>query len=334
MDKNLKYILEELFAGATLSRVTAKTNMIDIATNQVHENQVAAFLTVFNVREITSEEFRGFRDAMLELALKVDLSPNRVMDLCGTGGDGKNTFNISTLSSLVAAGAGVKVAKHGNRSVSSNCGSSNVLEYMGVNFTNDTKQLKKQIEEVGICFLHAPLFHPAMKNLAPIRKSIGVKTFINLLGPLVNPAQPQAQLTGVFSLEAARKYYNLWKEEDMDFAVVHDLGGYDEISLTNEVKLFNMEGEHTISPADFGFETIQPEALYGGEDVASSAEIFMKILDVNGREAQNNVVCANAGLAISTYKGIPLKDGVEEAKASLMERKAQNVLNQIVEWTY
>ena len=330
MSKNLKNILEKLFEGATLSREQAKQTLMEVATNQYNDSQVAAFLIVFNVRDITNDEFGGFRDAMLELALQVDLSPNRVMDLCGTGGDGKNTFNVSTLASFVAAGACVKVAKHGNKSVSSNCGSSNVLEYLGIHFTNDIEQLKQHVEEIGICFLHAPLFHPAMKNLGPIRNSLGVKTFINMLGPLVNPAKPEAQMTGVFSLEVADKYYQLWREEDNDYAIVHDLGGYDEISLTNDVKVFNKNGEHIFTPLDFGFEKIEAEDLYGGEDVPSAAKIFMNVLNGEGTKAQGNVVCANAGLAISTYKGISLKEGVEQAKVSLSSGKALEILSKCI----
>lgn len=324
---DLKTILNRLFKGEKLAFEEAKAVFTQITNAQFNDVQVAAFLSIYNVRPITIEEFNGFKAAMLSICIPLHFEGERIMDVCGTGGDGKNTFNISTLSSLVAAAAGVKVAKHGNKSVSSNCGSSNVLEHFGVQFTTDEQQLKKQLSQNNICFLHAPLFHPALKNVAKVRADLGVKTFLNMLGPLVNPARPQVQTAGVFSTTVARLYYYSLQQENMDFAIIHDLNGYDEISLTGPVKLFTNDGEMVLQPADFGFSTIHENEIYGGEDIESAAKIFMSILEGKGSDAQQNVVAANAGLAIATYKKIPIKEGVEQALACLKNQSALNVLH-------
>lgn len=326
----MKQILQKLFNSETLSREEAKAILIRVANAEFNDVQVAAFLTVFNVRNITIDEFTGFREAMLELCVHVDLGNVRTMDLCGTGGDGKDTFNISTISSFVVAASGVKVAKHGNKSVSSKCGSSNVLEYLGVPFYSSAKQLSDQLSTSGICFLHAPLFHPAMKNVASVRAALGTKTFFNMLGPLVNPARPQVQMTGVFNTEVARLYYYVLQEIGIDFSVVYDLNGYDEISLTGPVKIYNSNGEALLEPSDFGLPTYQPNDILGGNDIASSAAIFLDILSGKGTAAQNDVVAANAGLAIATYKNITLKEAVKEASEMLKSGKAMAVLNSII----
>ena len=240
----------------------------------------------------------------MELCLAVDLSDYNPIDLCGTGGDGKDTFNISTLASFVTAGAGIKVTKHGNYGVSSKCGSSNVMEFLGIKFSNEADFLKKSIDEAGICVLHAPLFHPAMKNVAPIRRELAVKTFFNMLGPMVNPAFPKNQMVGVFNLELARMYGYLYQNTDKNFTVLHALDGYDEISLTGDTKTISNTSEGILAPRDFGVQKITQEEIIGGDDVAESAQIFMQILQGKGTEAQNNVVCANAGVAIATVEGI------------------------------
>ena len=239
------------------------------------------------------------------------------MDLCGTGGDGKDTFNISTLASFVTAGAGVKVAKHGNYGVSSSCGSSNVLEHLGIRFSNEESFLQRSIDKAGICILHAPLFHPAMKNVAPIRKELGVKTFFNMLGPMVNPSFPQNQMVGVFNLELARMYGYLYQTTDKNYAILHDLAGYDEISLTDRTKMITNEEDKMIIPSDLGIQSIMQEDIYGGKTVKESAEIFCKSIEGEGTEAQSNVVCANAGLAISVVNKISHREGFELAKESL-----------------
>lgn len=322
----MKETLSRLINHEILQKQDAKQILVNIAKGDYNTSQIAAFLTVYMMRSITIEELEGFRDALLELCLAVDLSDYNPIDLCGTGGDGKDTFNISTLASFVAAGAGIKVTKHGNYGVSSKCGSSNVMEYLGIKFSNEADFLKKSIEEAGICVLHAPLFHPAMKNVAPIRKELGVKTFFNMLGPMVNPAFPNNQMVGVFNLELARMYAYLYQNTDKNFTILHALDGYDEISLTGDTKTISRNSEGILSPKDFGLEKVKAGEILGGDDIGSSAQIFMEVLKGKGTTAQNNVVCANAGIAIATVKGCTPKEGFEKAMESLLSGKGLNAL--------
>ncbi|MGB7787075.1 MAG: anthranilate phosphoribosyltransferase [Salinimicrobium sp.] len=318
----MKQILNRLINHETISREEARGVLVNISQGSYNESQIAAFLTVYMMRSITLDELEGFRDALLELCLPVDLQQYDPVDLCGTGGDGKDTFNISTLASFVTAGAGVPVAKHGNYGVSSGCGSSNVMEQLGIRFSNENDFLKKSMDEANICFLHAALFHPAMKNVAPIRKSLAVKTFFNMLGPMVNPAFPKNQVVGVFSLELARMYGYLYQKTDKNFTILHALDGYDEISLTGRTKMITNTSEAMLKPEDLGISAIAAEDIAGGSSVESAAEIFLKILKGDGSEAQNNVVCANAGMAISTVQKTGIKQGFETAKESLLSGKA------------
>nr|WP_298794639.1 anthranilate phosphoribosyltransferase [uncultured Allomuricauda sp.] len=325
----MKETLNKLINHEILSKSDAKQILVNIAKGDYNTSQIAAFLTVYMMRSITIEELEGFRDALLELCLAVDLSEFNPIDLCGTGGDGKDTFNISTLASFVTAGAGVKVTKHGNYGVSSKCGSSNVMEFLGIKFSNEADFLKKSIDEAGICVLHAPLFHPAMKNVAPIRRELGVKTFFNMLGPMVNPAFPKNQMVGVFNLELARMYGYLYQNTDKNFTVLHALDGYDEISLTGDTKTISNTSEGILAPIDFGVKRITQAEITGGDDVADSAQIFMDILQGKGTEAQNNVVCANAGVAIATVNEISPKEGFEKAKESLLSGKGLEALKKL-----
>lgn len=318
----MKAILNRLTQHETLQKEEAASILVQIASGAYHPSQIASFLTVFMMRSITLEELEGFREALLELCVAIDLSEFTPIDLCGTGGDGKDTFNISTLASFVTAGAGVKVAKHGNYGVSSGCGSSNVLEHLGIRFSNDEDFLRRCIDQAGICVLHAPLFHPAMKNVAPIRRELGVKTFFNMLGPLVNPAFPEYQLTGVFNLELARLYGYLFQKTDQNFTILYALDGYDEISLTGPAKAIRNSGEGLIDPQDFGVEPLSEKQITGGATVPSSAGIFTSVLDGKGTPAQNNVVCANAAMAIATATDCTPLEGFEKAKASLMSGQA------------
>src|SRR3954471_8025076 len=295
----MKHILNDLINHRSLTKDTARQVLVDLTSGKYNASQMTAFMTVYMMRSITVDELQGFRDAMLELCIPVRFD-EPVMDVCGTGGDGKNTFNMSTLSSFVVAAAGQPVAKHGNYGVSSACGSSNVLEYFGYRFTNDVDELRRSLDRANICFMHAPLFHPAMKNVAPIRKELGVKTFFNMLGPMVNPAFPKRQLVGVFSLELARQYGYLYQNTDKDFVILHSLGGYDEISLTGPFKYFYNQGECVAEPADIGLPQLKYEDLRGGESVEESAGIFMKVLEGKGSAAQNSAVIANAGMALFT----------------------------------
>ncbi len=325
----MKQILNRLINHEILSKEDAKQVLVNIAKGNYNTSQIAAFLTVYMMRSITIEELEGFRDALLELCLAVDLSDYNPIDLCGTGGDGKDTFNISTLASFVTAGAGVKVTKHGNYGVSSKCGSSNVMEFLGIKFSNEADFLKKSIDEAGICVLHAPLFHPAMKNVAPIRRELAVKTFFNMLGPMVNPAFPKNQMVGVFNLELARMYGYLYQNTDKNFTVLHALDGYDEISLTGATKTISRDSENMLLPSDFDVKPITQEEIIGGDDVAASAKIFLDILNGKGTEAQNNVVSANAGVAIATVENISPKRGFEKAKESLLSGKGLETLKKL-----
>ena len=326
----MKHVLDRLINHETISATEAKQILINISKGDYNQSQIAAFLTIFMMRTVTLEELRGFRDALLELCIPVDLAAYNPIDLCGTGGDGIDTFNISTLSSFVTAAAGVPVAKHGNYGVSSACGSSNVLESLGVKFSNDVDFLERAIATTGICVLHAPLFHPAMKNVAPIRRELGVKTFFNMLGPMVNPAFPKNQMVGVFSLELLRLYNYLYQDSDKNYSIVHDLGGYDEISLTNTVKIVSNHSEVLFSAEDLGLQNNTQEAIFGGNTVADASKIFKTIISGNGTEAQNNVVCTNAGLAIATSKKITHIEGYELAKEALHSGKANECLTKLI----
>lgn len=318
----MKQILNRLINQENISSEEAKQVLVNISKGDYNQSQIASFLTVFMMRSITIEELFGFRDALLELCIPVDFKDYNAIDLCGTGGDGKDTFNISTLASFVTAGAGVNVTKHGNYGVSSACGSSNVLEHLGVKFSSNKDVLKQSLDKAGICILHAPLFHPAMKNVAPIRRELGVKTFFNMLGPMVNPAFPKHQLVGVFNLELLRMYGYLYQNTDKNYTILHALDGYDEISLTGPTKVIRNDSEYMITPENFGLQTLNKEAIHGGDTVDCSAKIFTHILNGHGTDAQNNVVCANAAMAIATVTNKSVEDSFELAKESLLSKKA------------
>jgi anthranilate phosphoribosyltransferase len=279
----MKEILQKLTSHIPLGREEAGNILKKITKGEYNNSQVSAFLTVFMMRMITVHELAGFRDALLDLCLATDLSEFETIDLCGTGGDGKNTFNISTLSSFVVAGAGGKVAKHGNYGVSSACGSSNVMEYLGYNFTNNRDILRNQLDKVNICFLHAPLFHPAMKTIAPIRRELSVKTFFNLLGPMVNPSFPQNQLVGVWNLETARLYNYIYQQTDKNYTIIYSLDGYDEISLTSDFKMISNNEEELLSPESINYPRLNPEELKGGTNVEESVRIFLNIIEGKNR---------------------------------------------------
>lgn len=327
----MKTILNRLINHEILSKEEAKNVLVNISTGSYNPSQIASFLTVYMMRSISIEELSGFREALLELCIRVDLSAYNTIDLCGTGGDGKDTFNISTLASFVAAGAGIKVAKHGNYGVSSISGSSNVMEKLGVKFSNDNDFLEKCIDKAGICILHAPLFHPAMKNVGPIRKELGVKTFFNMLGPMVNPSFPKNQLVGVFNLELARMYGYLYQNTDRNFTILHSLDGYDEISLTCPTKFISNTHEGVLNPNDFGVQQLLQSEIAGGKTIDESAAMFTNIISGRGTESQNNVVCANAAMAIATVNGSSPLESFQLAKESLLSGKGLVALNKLQE---
>jgi anthranilate phosphoribosyltransferase len=326
----MKTVLNELIDHQLLTKEAARQVLLDLASGKYNPAQMSAFMTVYMMRSIKTEELEGFRDAMLELCLPVKLDLP-VMDVCGTGGDGKNTFNISTLSAFVVAGAGQPVAKHGNYGVSSVSGSSNVLEYFGYKFSNDVSELKRSLDRANICFMHAPLFHPAMKNVGPIRKELGVKTFFNMLGPMVNPAFPKKQLVGVFNLELARQYAYLYQQTDKQFLILHSLDGFDEISLTSPFKFFFNGGEKLLAPRDLHFDKLSLQDLKGGETVEEAGKLFIQILEGNGTKAQNAVVLANAGMALYCAKQSgSIEDALQKARESLDAGKALNCFKKLI----
>ncbi|MDG1475907.1 MAG: anthranilate phosphoribosyltransferase [Vicingaceae bacterium] len=327
----MKHTLNNLFEHKTLSEQNAYDILTRIGKGDFNHSQIAAFLTVYLMRNISVEELTGFRNALLDLCLKIDLSEFNTIDVCGTGGDGKDTFNISTLSAFVVAGAGYKVAKHGNYGVSSSCGSSNVLEYLGYQFTNDESILKSQLDEANFCMMHAPLFHPAMKNVAPIRKELGIKTFFNMLGPLVNPSNPQNQLVGVFNLEIARIYNYLLQSSDKKYTILHSLDGYDEISLTGKFKAISNNGETLLSPENIGFKTQMQEDIFGGNTVKDASKIFINVLNNECTQKQKNAVLANSSFAIKCFEpNKTLAECTDIAQESIDSGKAYQSLKKLI----
>jgi anthranilate phosphoribosyltransferase len=327
MKKILNYLLEH----KTLSREAAKDVLLQMSEGKFNDSELAAFITVFLMRSITIDELLGFRDALLSLCVKVDLGNHQVIDIVGTGGDGKNTFNISTLACFIVAGAGEKVAKHGNYGASSISGSSNVMEQLGYVFTNQSDQLRKELETANICFLHAPLFHPALKVVGPIRRNLGVRTFFNMLGPLVNPAAPTTQLIGVYSLEMARIYNYLLQQTGKPFTIIHSLDGYDEVSLTNDTKVITAAGERMYSARELGKRQVMPHDLYGGDTLEAAAAIFRSIISGKGTWAQNAVVLANAALALAgTGKYANYEEAYQAAVRSLESGAALQSLETLI----
>ena len=327
----MKQILQYLFNHQTLTKAEAKAILIEISQNKFNESEVISFITVFLMRSITLEELEGFREALLQLAKPIDLGTKDLVDIVGTGGDGKNTFNISTLASFIVAGTGQKVAKQGNYGASTISGASNVLEELGYKFKDNSKDLKNDLARSNICFLHAPLFHPALKTVAPLRKQLGLNTFFNLLVPLVNPVQHNFTMIGVANLEIARVYQYLLQKQKNEFMLVHALDGYDEISLTSDTKLFDKSGEKIYSAQDLGFKNISPESIFGGNTKEEASKIFRNILEGNGTYEQNSVVLANASMALlNTKKYGDYENCFAMAKDSLESGKALNCLKQLI----
>ncbi len=326
----MKETLQYLFEGNKLTREQAKATLIEVGKGMHSEAEFASFLTVFKMRPLESEELAGFRDAMVELSTEADLSAYNGMDIVGTGGDGKNTFNISTLACFVVAGAGVNITKHGNYAATSNSGSSNVLEFLGYEFSNDINKLKADLEKGNFCFLHAPLFHPAMKNIAPVRRALKVPTFFNILGPMINPSKPKYQVLGVNNSENFNHYKNVYETLDVDYAIVHSTDGYDEISLTADTRFATKEKDELLSQAEFGMEKVDQQKLYGGDSVEDAAKIFMNVLKGNGTAEQTNVVLANAAVALNVvYPEKTLPECVEMARESLQSGKALEKLKAV-----
>jgi anthranilate phosphoribosyltransferase len=327
----MKTLLDKLFDGQTLNSSEAKELLRMITSEEVNEVQIVAAISALKMRTITSSELNGFRSALLDQALMPNLLTTEAIDVCGTGGDGKNTFNISTLAALIIAGAGYKVIKHGNYGVSSLVGSSTILEYLGYKFSKDEALLNEQLSETNMCFLHAPLFHPALKKVAGIRKALGVRTFFNFLGPLVNPVQPKYQLTGVYNLQLLRVYKEILSAERDGFKVVHSLDGYDEVSLTGPFKTAERTREMILYPEDLKLKQIEAKDIFGGETLDEAARIFTAVLSGKGTTEQSNVVLANAALGIQCFdptKSFPV--AFEEAKNSVYSLKAKEGFEQAI----
>ena len=326
----MKKILEKLFDHNYLEYEESKKVLKEISSKKYNNSQVASFLTVFKMRNPSVQEIEGFRDALLDLCVKIDLSSDfETIDLCGTGGDGKNTFNISTISSFVVAGAGYKVTKHGNYGVSSSCGSSDVLQQLGIKLSNDDGYLKKCLDKGNFCYLHAPLFHPAMKNVAGVRKELEFKTFFNILGPLVNPLQPKNQLCGVYNLEISRLYGYVFENSKKNYSILYSLDGYDEISLTSDFMKISRNDSTINSPDYFGFNKINPDEIKGGESIKDSASIFTKILKNEATKSQTDVVLANSAIAIQTITNKTIDECLSIAKQSIDSGSALNCLKKI-----
>lgn len=327
----MKKILQILFEHKTLSKQQAQEVLLNIGKGTYNEHEIASFMTVYLMRSITIEELQGFRDALLELSVKANFNDFETIDIVGTGGDGKNTFNISTLACFIVAGAGQKVTKHGNYGASSISGSSNVMEELGYRFKSDNDQLKRELDAANICFLHAPFFHPALKTVGPIRKNLGVRTFFNMLGPMVNPAKPAYQLVGVYSLEMARIYNYLLQQTGNPFTIIHSLDGYDEISLTNDTKIITQHGEKIMTPEQLGKRSVTALDIHGGNSVAEAARIFQRIIKGEGSFAQNAVVLANAAMALhSTARYKTYDEAYAAAVESLESGKAHQSLQTLI----
>ena len=327
----MKNILQQLIANETLSKSEAKDILVNITNNKYNDSQLSSFFTIFMMRMMTVAEFEGFREALLELSLPIDFDGADTIDLVGTGGDGKNSFNISTLSSFIVAGAGYKVTKHGNYGSSSISGSSNVLEYLGYKFTNNQDNLRGQLEKYNITFLHAPLFHPALKNVANVRKELGLRTIFNLLGPVVNPSRPKHQLLGVYNKEIGELYSKLLKNVNVNYSIVNSVDGYDEISLTSDINLFTPDNFKVVKPKELGFDKVLQSDIFGGDSIASAGKIFTNILKGNGTTAQNNVVIVNSAYAINTISGKSIEDSIELAKKSLFDGRALSVFKNLID---
>lgn len=328
----MKQILHKLFEHQYLGRDEARTILQNIAHERYNEAQVASLITVFLMRNISIEELCGFRDALLEMRVAVDLNEYSPIDIVGTGGDSKNTFNISTAACFVVAGAGFPVVKHGNYGATSVSGASNVMEQHGVRFTNSIDLLRRSIEQCNIAYLHAPLFNPALKAVAPVRKALAVRTFFNMLGPLVNPVLPRYQLLGVYSLPLLRLYSYTFQASDTKFAVVHSLDGCDEISLTSEFKVATCGNEKIYTPEHLGFERYTEAQLDGGDTPEAAARIFDNVMAGKATEAQKSVVVVNAAFAIQVIcPQKSINECIALARESLDSGRAQATLKKFIE---
>ncbi len=329
----MKQTLYRLFEHQHLTKEESREILINMAEGQYNESQIAAFISVYLMRSISVDEILGFREALLEMRVNVDpLRAYLPIDIVGTGGDNKNTFNVSTAACFVVAGAGYKVVKHGNYGATSVSGASNVMEEHGVKFTKDVSCHERSLDKTNIAYLHAPFFNPALKTVAPVRKSLGVRTFFNILGPIVNPLIPDRQMLGVYDLKMARLYQYIYQQTQCDFSVVHSLDGYDEISLTAPFKVFDRHGESLYEPWQIGFSVCKQSDLEGGETPRDAALIFDNVMNNTATLAQKNCVVANAAFAIRTIEPtLSLENCIAEATESIDSGKAKETLKKFIE---
>ena len=328
----MKHLLYKLFEHNKLDREESREVLLRMVNGEYNDSQIAAFVTVFLMRSITIDELAGFRDALLEMRVPVDLSEYDAVDIVGTGGDNKNTFNISTAACFTVAGAGYKVVKHGNYGFSSISGASDVIERHGVKFTNEIGKMRHSLDKCNIAYLHAQYFSPALKRVAPVRKDIGVRTFFNMLGPLVNPALPRRQMLGVYNLKLARLYYYLYQQTGIDFAIVNSLDGYDEISLTSDFKVLSNKEEAIYTPQQLGFRQARESDLYGGQTIDEAVKIFDNVLSNTASEAQKNAVVVNAAFALRIIReDLSIEEAIAQAKESLESGKAEKAFRKFVE---
>ena len=333
MEQTMKDILNRMLNHEELTREETKNILIGITRNEYPTEQITALITGIQMRGITVDELLGFRDGILETGVPVPLKCDRYIDVVGTGGDRKNTFNISTTSCFVIAGAGYKVAKHGNYAATSTSGASNVIANHGVKFTDNIEQLNRCLEEAGIVYLHAQLFAKAMKFVGPIRKALPFPTFFNLLGPIVNPSQPQCQLLGVANLDQMRLYNNVYQKIGIDYGIVNTIDGYDEISLTGDFKVTTNNYEKIYSPDDLGFEKAKPEELVAGANEMEAKQIFDSVLENRALPAQKNIVLTNAAFGIQVLeKGQKsIEECIEIARESIDSGRALSTFKKFVE---
>ncbi len=327
----MKKILNILFEHRSLTKDEAKEVLLEIGKGVFNEHELSAFMTVYLMRSITMPELLGFRDALLEMCIPIDLEDRKAIDIVGTGGDGKNTFNVSTLSCFIVAGAGQMVAKHGSYGASSVSGASNLMDHIGYKFKNNQDVLRNELDQTNMCFLHAPIFHPALKVVAPIRKNLKVRTFFNMLGPMVNPANPEFNMVGVYNLEMARIYSYLLQIQQKKFMIINSLDGYDEVSLTSDTKIITPAGERIMTPIQLANCLVNPADIFGGDSVEEAATIFLNILNNKGTKEQDSVVISNAALALQlSGKYTDYDEAFAASKESLKSGKAINVLNKLI----
>jgi anthranilate phosphoribosyltransferase len=332
-NRTVREVLNRLFEHQYLTRDEAKTVLTEMTEGKYNDSQIAAFITVYFMRSVSVEEILGFREALLEMRVNMDdLQEYNPIDIVGTGGDGKNTFNISTLACFVTAGAGYKVVKHGNYGASSVSGASNVMEEHGVKFSKELDLHKRSLDASNIAYLHAPLFNLALKTVAPVRKALGVRTFFNILGPLVNPLIPKRQVLGVYDLKMLRLYHYIYQQSDCQFSIVHSLDGYDEISLTDTFKVINPREERMFEPETLGFKRAKPEELFGGNTPAEAALIFDNVLNNEATQPQKDVVIVNAATAIQTIEPqLDFNTCIAKANESLASGKAKSAFVKFLE---